>query len=109
MTSATIFEAKTNLSDLVRRAQAGEEVIITSGRDKKPVVRLQPIDPPPLPQRLGIMYDPNFRIPDAVWEPLPTRSVASSSTPAIHFFSRIRIQSDALVGHAHAIVGVVTP
>ncbi len=70
MVTATIFEAKTNLSELVRRAQAGEEVIITSGRDKKPVVRLQAVEPAPEPKRLGIMYDPNFRIPDSFWDPL---------------------------------------
>jgi prevent-host-death family protein len=37
---ATIYEAKTKLSDLVKRAQAGEEVIITSGRAKTPVARI---------------------------------------------------------------------
>ncbi len=36
MITATIFEAKTNLSDLVKKAQKGEIVIITSGRDKNP-------------------------------------------------------------------------
>lgn len=32
MISKTIFEAKTSLSELVKRAQKGESVIITSGR-----------------------------------------------------------------------------
>lgn len=36
-TSATILEAKTNLSKLVKKAQKGETVIITSGRAKTPV------------------------------------------------------------------------
>ena len=43
--TATIFEAKTNLSELLKRAQAGEEVILTSGREKTPVARLTPIEP----------------------------------------------------------------
>jgi prevent-host-death family protein len=45
MIQATMFEAKTKLSELVMKAQAGEEVVITSGRAKKPVARLQTIKP----------------------------------------------------------------
>ena len=41
MITKTIFEAKTNLSELVRKAQKGEEVIITSGRNRVPVARLE--------------------------------------------------------------------
>jgi prevent-host-death family protein len=41
MTSATIFDAKTNLSDLVKKAQEEEAVIITSGRNRTPVARLR--------------------------------------------------------------------
>jgi Antitoxin Phd_YefM, type II toxin-antitoxin system len=37
MITASIFEAKTSLSELVKKAQKGEEVIITSGRKKTPV------------------------------------------------------------------------
>lgn len=55
MRSATIFEAKTKLSELVRRAQQGEEVVITSGRDKKPVARLVAIDPAPESRRIGFL------------------------------------------------------
>ena len=69
--TATIFEAKTNFSDLVKRAQAGEEVIITSGREKTPVARLMPIEPKPKPQRLGSMATPGFELGEAFWEPLP--------------------------------------
>lgn len=43
--SATIFEAKTNLSELVKKAQNGEVVIITSGRNKTPVARIEAIHP----------------------------------------------------------------
>ena len=70
--TVTMFEAKTNLSELVRKAQAGEEVIITSGRERKPMVRLQPIEPveKKKPQRLGLLYNPNFELTDAFWEPL---------------------------------------
>jgi prevent-host-death family protein len=40
MTTATIFEAKTKLSELLQKAQKGESVVITSGREKTPVARL---------------------------------------------------------------------
>ena len=47
MPSATIFEAKTNLSKLIQRALKGEDVQITTGRERKPVVRLVAIEPVP--------------------------------------------------------------
>jgi prevent-host-death family protein len=43
MTQATVHQAKTHLSKLIRQALAGEEVIIAN-RDK-PLVRLQAIKP----------------------------------------------------------------
>jgi antitoxin (DNA-binding transcriptional repressor) of toxin-antitoxin stability system len=55
MHSATIFEAKTNLSELLRRAQLGEEVQITSGRERKPVARLVAINPVPANRRVGFL------------------------------------------------------
>jgi prevent-host-death family protein len=72
MHTATIFEAKTNLSELVRRAQAGEEVLITSGRERKPVARLVAVDPkPPLAsRRIGFMEGEGSVGPE-FWDPLP--------------------------------------
>jgi prevent-host-death family protein len=70
MISATIFEAKTNLSSLVKKAQEGETVIITSGRNKTPVAKLSPIEPV-VKKRLGVMETPGFEIPASFWEPLP--------------------------------------
>jgi len=70
MTTATIFEAKTNLSALVKKAQKGETVIITSGREKTPVAKIVPIEPV-VKKRLGVLYDPDFVLGDAFWEPLP--------------------------------------
>ncbi len=71
MITATMFEAKTNLSELVKQVQAGETVIITSGREKTPVAKLEPVEAKPKPQRLGVAYDPNFVLPDSFWDPLP--------------------------------------
>jgi prevent-host-death family protein len=72
MTKATMFEAKTNLSELVKKAQAGETVIITSGKARTPVARLEPIAPVKH-QRLGFLKHLDLPpIPDSVWfDPLP--------------------------------------
>lgn len=40
MVEATMFEAKTQLSQLVKRAQRGEKVVLTSGRKKTPVAMI---------------------------------------------------------------------
>ena len=46
-----IHEAKTQLSALVARAEAGEEIVIA--RANKPVVRLVPVEPARVQRRLG--------------------------------------------------------
>ena len=73
MATATIFEAKTNLSALLKMVAKGETVIITSGRKKTPVAKLEPIEPaqPKPKKRLGVMETPGFEIPASFWEPLP--------------------------------------
>jgi prevent-host-death family protein len=70
MISATIFEAKTKLSQLVAKAQKGETVIITSGREKKPVARLAPVKPI-RKKRLDALPTPDFVLPDSFFDPLP--------------------------------------
>jgi prevent-host-death family protein len=70
MIYATIFEAKTKLSELVKSAQRGETVVITSGRDKTPVARLEPIQPV-RKKRLGALETPGFVLPESFFEPLP--------------------------------------
>lgn len=70
MITATIFEAKTHLSELVKKAQKGETVVITSGRAKTPVARIEAIQPT-RPKRLGILKTPGFKLTKAFWEPLP--------------------------------------
>ena len=70
MITATMFEAKTNLSELVKKAQQGETVILTSGRNKTPVAKLEAIHPVKK-KRLGARETPGFVLTDAFWEPLP--------------------------------------
>jgi prevent-host-death family protein len=70
MISATIFEAKTNFSSLVKQARKGEVVTITSGREKTPVARLEAIHPIKK-KRLGALETPGFVLSEHFFEPLP--------------------------------------
>jgi prevent-host-death family protein len=70
MITASIFEAKTNLSNLVKQAQKGEVVTITSGRAKTPVARLEAIQPV-AKKRLGVLDTPGFVLSEQFFEPLP--------------------------------------
>ncbi|MGA2219718.1 MAG: type II toxin-antitoxin system prevent-host-death family antitoxin [Terracidiphilus sp.] len=70
MITASIFEAKTNLSNLVKQAQKGETVVITSGRNRTPVARLEAIQPVKK-KRLGALETPGFVLSEKFFEPLP--------------------------------------
>lgn len=70
MIKSTIFEAKTNLSELIRQARKGETVVITSGRGKHPVARLEAIHPVGK-RRLGLLKKPGFVLPETFFDPLP--------------------------------------
>lgn len=51
--AVTVTEAKTQLSRLIERAQAGEEIVIRRGRH--PVAKLIRYDAAPTPRRLGAL------------------------------------------------------
>jgi prevent-host-death family protein len=53
MSTVTIHAAKTNLSKLLARVEAGEEIVIARGRT--PIARLTPIRPPPSARRFGAL------------------------------------------------------
>ena len=62
MIQATMFEAKTRLSELVRKAQLGEKVILTNGREKVAVAEIVALEP--LKERpFDLFHDPHFEIP----------------------------------------------
>lgn len=63
-----IHEAKTNLSKLIQRALAGEEVIIA--RDNVPVVKLVALEAPKSQRRLGLAEGFVIYIADDFDEPL---------------------------------------
>ncbi len=66
MTTMNIAEAKSKLSELVARAEAGEEVVIA--RNGKPSVRLQPVEPAPRRKPvLGAWEHLDINVPDSVF------------------------------------------
>lgn len=70
MIKATTFEAKTNLSHLLKQVKKGEVVTITSGRKKTPVARLVAVVPQSK-KRLGALKTPGFVLGKPFFEPLP--------------------------------------
>jgi prevent-host-death family protein len=66
-----IYNAKTQLSRLVERAAAGEEILIA--RAGKPLARLGPIDRHQ-PRQPGLLK--GLAVPDALFDPLPEDELA---------------------------------
>ncbi|HMN84834.1 MAG TPA: type II toxin-antitoxin system prevent-host-death family antitoxin [Bauldia sp.] len=71
MATVTIHQAKTNLSKLIARAEAGEEIIIARG--KEAVVRLQPVAKATGRRALAGMFKDRWpHLPDSFFfDPLP--------------------------------------
>jgi prevent-host-death family protein len=63
----TIHAAKTNLSKLVARAEAGEEIVLARGKD--PVARIVPMAPKPK-RKFGRLKG-KIRVGPEFFEPLP--------------------------------------
>jgi prevent-host-death family protein len=68
MATVTVRAAKTQLSTLIARAEAGEEVIIA--RRDKPVVRLVPVEQPKRKRQFGSMKG-RVSVGPEFFEPLP--------------------------------------
>ena len=64
----SVHAAKTHLSKLLERAEAGEEVVIARG--KTPIVRLTPVHAQPPRRRFGAMRG-RAKVTAAFFEPLP--------------------------------------
>jgi prevent-host-death family protein len=66
-----LYDAKTQLSRLIDRATAGEDIVI--GRAGKPLVRLVPVDDAQ-PRTPGLLK--GLAIPGALFDPLPDDEAA---------------------------------
>ena len=74
MPTVTIHKAKTNLSQLIERASAGEEIIIARG--SKPVARLVPIGAVKGKRQPG-RWKGKFEIGPEFFDPLPEDELAA--------------------------------
>ncbi len=69
MITATVHQAKTQFSRLLKRASEGEEVLIVKGRKATPVARLvavAPVEKKPIGALKG-----RVSLDDSFWDPLP--------------------------------------
>lgn len=75
MATFTVHQAKTNLSKLIEKAEAGEEIVIARGSE--PAVRLVPV-PKKYPKRKFGAYKGEFTVPDSFFDPLPEEELAAA-------------------------------
>ncbi len=77
MATVKIHEAKTNLSKLIARVEAGEEIVIARG--DKPVAKITGVKPEEKKKRVpGLMKGKWPELPDAFFfEPLPEEELAA--------------------------------
>ena len=74
MEIVTVHAAKTRLSQLLARVEAGEEIVLARG--KRPIAKLVPFAPTPAKRRFGafrgaVTVGPEF------FEPLPPEELAA--------------------------------
>lgn len=69
MATFTVHQAKTELSKLMARAEAGEEIVIA--RRDKPAVKLVPVGETRKTERVPGALKGMFTVPDSVFDPLP--------------------------------------
>jgi prevent-host-death family protein len=67
--TVTIHTAKTHLSQLIARVEAGEEIIIARG--DKPVARLTPVEAPKPKREFGKWKHLIGDVPPAFFDPVP--------------------------------------
>ena len=74
MATVTIHTAKTTLSQLIARAEAGEEIVLARGAH--PVAKIVPIVPAATKRHFGA-YSGKVAVSDAFFEPLPEDELQS--------------------------------
>jgi antitoxin (DNA-binding transcriptional repressor) of toxin-antitoxin stability system len=74
MDTVSIHAAKTTLSQLLVRVQAGEEIVLARG--KEPIAKLVPFNPAPSRRQFGALRDV-VSVDPAFFEPLPDSELAN--------------------------------
>ena len=77
MITVTIHAAKTNLSQLLARVEAGEEIVLARG--KVPIAKLVPLVPVGVRRQFGAMRG-QFTIDPAFFEPMAEADLAAWGT-----------------------------
>ncbi len=77
MVTVTIHAAKTNLSQLLARVEAGEEIVLARG--KSPIAKLVPYAPAVARRRFGSMKG-QVQVDAAFFEPLPEAELTGWNT-----------------------------
>jgi prevent-host-death family protein len=75
METVTTHKAKSELSKLLARVEAGEEIIIARGN--KPIAVLMPINMRVERPRIPGSWKARFSVPSSVFEPLPEEELAA--------------------------------
>lgn len=70
MTRVTIHAAKTHLSKLLARVEAGEQILIVHGQTKEPVARLVPPRKKRKPRQAGWLKGEVAELDPNVWAPM---------------------------------------
>lgn len=73
MSYVTVHAAKTNLSQLLARVEAGEEIILARG--KQPIAKLVPFEPPKSKRQYGSMRG-LIKLDESFFDPLPEEELA---------------------------------
>lgn len=74
MAHVNVYEAKSQLSRLIARVEAGEEIVIT--RHGRPVARLEPVGETLRPRKLGTLRG-KIRVSEDFDAPLPNEVLDS--------------------------------
>jgi antitoxin (DNA-binding transcriptional repressor) of toxin-antitoxin stability system len=74
MATVTIHTAKTTLSQLLVRVEAGEEIVLARG--KTPIAKLVPFRPAPTGRRFGALRG-SVSVGPEFFEPLPEPDLAA--------------------------------
>jgi prevent-host-death family protein len=106
MKPVPIHKAKTELSRLIEKACAGEEIIICRG--KQPVVRLVPIEQTPRERKFGallgkLIVDPSFL------EPLPEVAIGDREIEWVSGTHRARTRAAPRGRRSAALPGSAAP
>ncbi len=74
METVTVHTAKTTLSQLLARVEAGEEIVLARGKD--PIAKLVPFHPPRKRRRFGALRG-TISIGPEFFDPLPELELAA--------------------------------